>query len=412
MPNRVAITGLGVVSNIGLNANDFWNSLVLGRSGIGPITTFEQNDDWKTRIAGEIDWDPVEVFGQAEAKKLDRFCAMGLQAASEAAECSGIDFNKGNFDRRGVVIGSGIGGISTIEYGAVYLRENGPKRIRPYFVPRLMANASTGSISIKYNLKGFNTTPATACASGGHAMAEAHRVIRDGEADLMFAGGAEAAISPVTIASFQAMKALSTRNEDPKSASRPFDKDRDGFVLSEGAAVVIMESWEHAIDRGATIYAECLGGGITGDAHHIAAPDPVGAGAGAAMKLALEKAQINTTQVGYINAHGTSTPLGDASEVQAVRNLFKEHSYKLGISSTKSMTGHALGAAGGLESVATILALFHGVLPPTINLDNPDDDFDLNFIPHEPQEKQVSIGMNNTFGFGGHNVSLVFGHVR
>jgi 3-oxoacyl-[acyl-carrier-protein] synthase II len=407
---RVVVTGLGAVTNLGLDIPSTWNGLLEGRSGISTITAFAQNDEWTVRIAGEVrDWEPGLRVDHREAKRMDRFCAMGMYAAVEAAEDCGVDFSTGDPYRRGVVIGSGIGGILTIEEGHTKLLKTGPRKISPFIVPRLMVNAPAGNVSIRFNLRGACSATATACATGGHAIGHAFQFIQRGEADLIFAGGAEAAITPLCIGSFAAMKALSTRNDEPTRASRPFDKDRDGFVLGEGAAIVILEEHDHARARGAKIYAEVLSFGSSGDAHHIAAPDPEGTGARHAMKFAVERAQLNLDQIDYINAHGTSTPLGDAAEVAAVKHLFKDHAKKLCISSTKSMTGHALGAAGGIESVATILAVNHGVAPPTINLDQPDEGFDLDFVANQAQQRRLRYGINNTFGFGGHNVSLVFG---
>ena len=333
---------------------------------------------------------------------------MGLSAAIEAASDSGIDFESGDPYRRGVAIGSGIGGILTIETHYERLLEKGPKRLSPFVVPKLMVNATAGQVSIRLNLRGCNTAVATACATGGHALADAYMMIQRGMADIMLAGGTEAAVSRLCIAAFSAMKALSTRNDEPTAASRPFDRDRDGFVLAEGAAVLVLEDLEHAKARGAEIYAELVGFGITGDAHHIAAPDPEGTGAGKAMEFALASAGLNTGDIGYINAHGTSTPLGDAAEVAAVKRVFGDHAHSLAMSSTKSMTGHALGAAGGIESVACVMALHRGVLPPTINLEHPDEGMDLDFVANEAVERKVDVAINNTFGFGGHNVSLAF----
>jgi 3-oxoacyl-[acyl-carrier-protein] synthase II len=406
---RVVITGLGALTNIGQNVSDTWSALLAGKSGIGQITAFEQDERWVTTIAGEIhDWDPADHLDRSLVKRMDRFSQLGVFAAREAMIHSGLDWENGDPYRRGVSIGSGVGGIATIERFANILHERGPRRMSPFTVPRLMVNACAGNVSIEYNLRGVNSAVATACATGGHAIAEAFTFISSGMADFVLAGGAEAAVTPVCVASFAAMKALSTRNDEPTKASRPFDKDRDGFVLSEGAAVLAVEEYEHAKARGADILAEVVGFGITGDAGHIAAPDSEGTGAKAAMKTALAHAGIDSSQIGYINAHGTSTPLGDAAEVAAVKSLFGEHAYKLAMSSTKSCTGHMLGAAGGIESIAVILALKNGVLPPTINLDNVDEGFDLDFVANEPQERPIEYALNNSFGFGGHNVSLAF----
>ncbi|MDP7004895.1 MAG: beta-ketoacyl-ACP synthase II [Phycisphaerales bacterium] len=406
---RVVITGLGAISDLGHDSESTWSGLIEGKSGIGPITAFEQDDQWVAQIAGEVrDWDPSEKLDRSKTKKMDRFSQLGFWAALEAMDSSGLDFEHGDPYRRGVVIGSGVGGIQTIEFYSGVLREKGPKRLSPFTVPKLMVNAAAGNVSIKFNLKGVNSSPATACATGGHALAEAFMFIKMDQADFILAGGAEGAVSAVCVSSFSAMKALSTRNDEPTLASRPFDRDRDGFVLAEGAAVLAIEELEHAKARGANILAELVGFGITGDAGHIAAPDSEGAGAKAAMNAALRNAGINSDKVDYINAHGTSTPLGDAAEVAAVKSLFGDHSYKLAISSTKSCTGHTLGAAGGLESIAVVKAICEDVLPPTINLDNPDEGFDLNFVANTAQERRVKVALNNSFGFGGHNVSLAF----
>ncbi len=404
---RVVITGLGAISNLGHDVESIWSGLIEGRSGIGPITAFEQDERWIARIAGEVrDWDPSDKLDRGEIKKTDRFAQLGLWAAIEAMENSGLDWEQGDAYRRGVVIGSGVGGIQTIEHFAGVLQEKGPRRLSPFTVPKLMVNAAAGNVSIRFNLRGVNAAPATACATGGHALAEAYMFIASDQADFILAGGAEGAVSPVCVSSFSAMKALSTRNDEPTLASRPFDQDRDGFVLAEGAAVLAIEELEHAKARGAHILAEIIGFGITGDAGHIAAPDAEGAGARAAMASALRHAQITPYQVDYINALGTSTPLGDAAEVTAVKGLFGDHAYKLAMSSTKSCTGHMLGAAGGIESIAVVKAICDGVMPPTINLDNPDEGFDLNFVANTSQERTIKVALNNSFGFGGHNVSL------
>ena len=406
----MVITGLGAIASAGNNVPELWDSLVNGRSGINTITLFSVGSDWGVRFAGEVSgYDFGRVTDVREARRFDRFALLGVGAAMEAARDSGFDFTAEDPYRQGIAMGSGIGGIGTIETGVTALLDNGCRKISPFTVPRLMGNAGAGQISIKFNLKGANISVATACASGSHAIGTAFQLIQRGDAEVMMAGGAEAAVTPLCIGAFASMKALSTRNDAPKIASRPFDKDRDGFVLSEGAAVVILEEREHAIKRGAHIYAEVLGYGSSGDAFHIAAPDEKGAGAMRAMSNALGDAQLPMESVAYINAHGTSTPLGDAAEVAAVKQLFGAHAYKLAISSTKSVTGHALGAAGGLETVATVLSIERGVLPPTINLDNPDEGFDLNFVANHAQERRIDVALNNSFGFGGHNTTLVFG---
>ncbi len=406
----MVVTGLGAISNLGHDVQSTWTGLLEGRSGIGPITAFEQDERWVTTIAGEVkDWDPATKLDRGEIKKTDRFAQLALWAAIEAMESSGLDWESGDPYRNGVVIGSGVGGIQTIEHYDGILREKGPRRLSPFTVPKLMVNAGAGNVSIRFNLRGVNASPATACATGGHALAEAYMFIATNQADFILAGGAEAAVSPVCVSSFSAMKALSTRNDEPTLASRPFDANRDGFVLAEGGAVLAIESLEHAQARGATIYAELLGFGISGDAGHIAAPDGEGLGAKAAMTAALRHAQLDPSAVDYINAHGTSTPLGDAAEVAAVKGLFGDHAYNLAMSSTKSCTGHTLGAAGGIESIAVVKGLHEGVMPPTINLDEPDEGFDLNFVANTPQEKAIKVALNNSFGFGGHNVSIAFG---
>jgi len=407
---RVVVTGIGAVSNLGCSAAKTWEAMKAGRSGITPLRTFPQNEDWTVRFAGEIhDFDPSHVVDGREQKRIDRVALFAMAAADEAVRDSGLDLrNAADPYRNGTIIGSGIGGVLTMEEGHTKLLQTGPRRVSPFVVPRLMVNAAPGNVSIQFNLKGPSTAVASACASSGHAMGMAMQAIQRGDCDVMVAGGSEAAITPLTLSAFASMKALSTRNDDPTRASRPFDKDRDGFVLSEGAAIVVLEELEHAKKRGARIYAELVGFGATGDAYHIAAPDEQGSGAFKAMEVALKDAQVDKTEVGYINAHGTSTPLGDKAEVGAVKRLFGDHSYKLAMSSTKSMTGHALGAAGGIETIPTIMSIYEGILAPTINLDTADEGFDLNFVPNVPQEARVNVALNNTFGFGGHNVSLVF----
>ncbi len=404
------MTGLGAIASAGNSVASLWDNLVHGRSGIDTITLFDANADWGVRFAGEVrDFDFSTVTDAREARRFDRFALLGLGASLEASRDCGFDFASGDAYRRGVALGSGIGGIGTIEMGIRSMLQAGCKKISPFTVPRLMGNAAAGQVSIRLNLKGTNISCATACASGSHAIGTAFQLIQRGDADLMVAGGAEAAVTPLCIGSFASMKALSTRNDAPKLASRPFDKDRDGFVLSEGSAVVVLEDLDHARRRGAHIYAEVLGYGSSGDAFHIAAPDDKGAGAQRAMANALDDAQLPPSSVDYITAHGTSTPLGDSAEVAAVKNLFGAHARKLAMSSTKSVTGHALGAAGGIETVATVLAIERGVLPPTINLDNPDEGFDLDFVANHAQERKVQVAINNSFGFGGHNTSIVLG---
>ncbi|USN98321.1 MAG: beta-ketoacyl-ACP synthase II [Phycisphaeraceae bacterium] len=415
-PHRVVITGAGVVSCLGHDEQSTWEAMREGRSGIrvfdiGPFEAI--SDAWPTRIAGQIvDLNTDAFVEPREVKKLDRSTVLGLGAAHEAVGASGIDFEKADRDRCGVVIGSGIGGIATIEAGLGALNEKGPRRVSPFTVPRLMVNATAGNVSIKYGLRGPASAHATACASSGHAIGDAMGYIRRGECDAMLAGGVEAAITPLCIAAFSAMKALSTRNDDPERASRPFDVDRDGFVMAEGGAVYVLESLEHAKARGATILAELIGFGNTCDASHITAPDAEGRGAARSMLGALRDAGLEPGQIDYINAHGTSTALGDDAEVAAVLGVFGGHARKsaggrLLMSSTKSMHGHALGASGAIEMVACLHAVRDGVIAPTINLDNPDEAFDIDLVPHECRERPVRYAMNNTFGFGGHNTTLI-----
>ncbi len=412
---RVVITGLGAVTNVGLNAGATMEAITAGRSGIGRIegSYFDDwpDDQWPVKIAGEVkDFDPGTRIDGREAKRMDRFAQLGVTAAIEAFEYSGLDDSSMVPERSGVIIGSGVGGIQTIESSARLLFDRGPGRISPMTVPRLMANAVSGDVAIRFNLQGPSDAHVTACASSGHSMADAVKTMRRGEADVMLVGGAEAAVSPLCVGAFMNMKALSTRNDEPEKASRPFDKDRDGFVLAEGAAVFVLETLEHAKARGATIHAEILGAAASTDAHHITAPDPNGRGAMASMRRAIEDAEIDAADVGYVNAHGTSTPLGDAAEVAAVKAVFGSHAKGgLMMSSTKSMIGHCLGASGGVETLACILALRDGVVPPTINLDEPDEAFDLDFVAHEAREAKVRVALNNTFGFGGHNLTLVLG---
>jgi 3-oxoacyl-[acyl-carrier-protein] synthase II len=414
--SKIVITGFGAVTNLGLDATSTWDAMVRGQSGASVITSEDFSPwegQWDVRIAGEVrGFDPSSCLDKREARRIDRFSQLGIVAANEAVERAGVDFSKEDPTRCGVVIGSGIGGITTIEQGVKLMAEKGPGRVSPFTVPRLMVNACSGLASIRWGLQGPSSSHATACASSGHSIGDAMRIMQRGEADVMIAGGAEAAISPICVAAFAAMKALSTRNDDPESASRPFDKDRDGFLLAEGAGAVILETEEHAKARGADIVAELAGYAATSDAAHITAPDPSGRGATRSMRMALHDAGLNPDDIDYINAHGTSTPLGDAAEVAAVFEVFgdqarKSAGGKLLMSSTKSMHGHCLGASGGVEMVACLGAIRHGVAPPTINLDHPDEGFDLDLVPHTAKDASISCVMNNTFGFGGHNVTLL-----
>lgn len=416
---RIVITGMGALTNLGHNADATWRAMREGKSGISPIEGEDFNAydpaKWAVTIGGQIKgWDVGSILEHREAKRMDRFSHLGLAAAIEAVKHSGVDFAKEDLDRCGVVVGAGVGGIKTIEEGVLAMDHKGPDRINPFTVPRLMANAAAGNISIKYGLKGPASCHATACASSGHAIGDAMLYLRAGLADVMLAGGAEAACTPLCIGAFMVMKALSTRNNEPTKASRPFDKDRDGFVLSEGAAVYVLETEAHAKKRGATIYAELLGFGNSSDASHITAPDEHGGGASRSMKMALMDARLNPTDIDYVNAHGTSTPLGDKAEVAAVSKVFGDHAIKsrggkLLMSSTKSMHGHCLGASGAVETIACVHAVRDGIIAPTINLDHPDEGFDVDLVPHHARERRTRYAMNNTFGFGGHNVTLICG---
>jgi len=408
---RVVITGLGAVTCQGLDADATWDAMVNGRSGIATIVGEEYErwaGQWPVTIAGQVrGFDPYVLLGR-EANRMDRYTQLGMHAAIEAVGRSGIDFGKEDGDRCGVVIGSGVGGIDTIERGVELLGREGPNKLSPFTVPRLMINCCAGLVSIRYGLRGLSVTTASACSSSGHAFVAAMHEIQRGDADVMIAGGAEAAVTPVCVSVFARMKALSTRNADPPRASRPFDRGRDGFVMAEGAAVFVLESEEHARRRGAEILGVVAGAGVSSDASHITAPDPQGRGAMLSMRRALAHAKLDASAIDYINAHGTSTPLGDAAEVAALKALFGDHARKLCISSTKSMHGHHLGASGAVETIACLNALRKGVIPPTINLDDPDEGFDLDFVPHTARERPVRVAMNNTFGFGGHNVTLIF----
>ena len=410
---RVVITGLGTVTDVGNTVPEFWNALIEGKSGIGPITLFTPTPEWSVTFAGEVrNLQPEKRIDPKSIQRMDRFSVFGMCAAEEAVADSGMDFSQGDPYRYGVAIGSGIGGIDTIEVGLRKLFDRGPRSVSPFVVPKLMVNALAGNVSIRFGLKGANIATATACATGSHAIGAAFHIIQRGDADVMVAGGSEGAVTPLCVGSFAAMKALSTRNDDPTRASRPFDRDRDGFVLAEGAGIIVMEELEHAKARGARIYAELVGFGVTGDATHIAAPDDQGRGARKAMEIALKDAELNTTDIKYINAHGTSTPLGDKAEVLAVKALFGAHAANIAMSSTKGVTGHTLGGAGAIETVAAVKAIVEGVLPPTINLENPDEGFDLNFVANVAQEVKFDYAINNSFGFGGHNTSMVLARFR
>ena len=408
MTDRVVVTGIGLVTPVGLNSESTWNSLVEGRSGIDYISLFDA-EEYESRIAGEVDnFDASAALGRKEAKRLDRFSQFACVAALEALEHANLNMEKEDADRVGVLIGSGVGGIITISDQHKILLKRGPKRVSPFLVPMMLGDMASGQVSMMIGAKGPNFSTVSACATGADSIGEALEMIRRGRADVVIAGGTEAAICEIGVAGFNSCMALSTRNEDPQGASRPFDSDRDGFVLGEGAGLLVLESLEHAEKRGANILAEMSGYGASSDAHHVTQPHPDGEGAARAMKWAIEDAGITPDKVDYINAHGTSTPLNDKYETIAMKRMYGDHAYNLAISSTKSMTGHLLGAAGAIEAAFTVLAIKNDIVPPTINIENPDPDCDLNYIPNTAKKQPVNVAMSNSLGFGGHNASLVF----
>ena len=417
---RVVVTGLGALTPVGNTVEEFWASLTQGKSGVGPITKFDAEVktpggefQFPTRIAGEVrNFDELKYVDKKEARRLDPYLKYAMACAVMAVEDSGLDTAKVDATRFGTLIGSGIGGITTLLENHKTILDKGPDRVSPFFVPMLIINMASGLVSMRFNAKGPNSSVVTACATGNHAIGDAFKLIQRGAADAMIAGGAEAIIVPLTIAGFCAMKAMSTRNDEPEKASRPFDAGRDGFVCGEGGGILVLESLEHALRRDARIYAEIIGYGMTGDAHHMTAPDPEGDGAARAMAGALGDAKITPGDVGYINAHGTSTPYNDKFETLAIKRVFGEHARKVAVSSTKSMTGHLLGAAGGIEAIASVLALHHGVLPPTINYETPDPECDLDYIPNQARKQDVELALSNAFGFGGTNATLVFRKYR
>jgi 3-oxoacyl-[acyl-carrier-protein] synthase II len=412
MKRRVVVTGLGVVTSLGCQVDQLWQRVLAGESGIHTLRLFDTAGH-RVRFGGDIyDWDPSEYISAKEVKRLDRFTQFALVAGTDAVTDSGLDLAKEDSFRCGVVLGSGIGGLQEIETQVERLLHKGPDRVSALTIPKLMLNAAGGNLSIKYGMRGPNYTVATACASATNAMGDALRAIQYDEADVMLTGGTEAAITPMGISGFANMRALSERNEEPSRASRPFDRDREGFVLSEGAGILVFEEWEHARQRGARIYAEVLGFGASGDAGHITQPDVEGRGAARAMLSALRDAALAPDTVDYINAHGTGTPLGDRAETEAVKRVFGSHAHRLNISSTKSQLGHSLGASGGIELVLTVKALQENVVPPTINLETPDPSCDLNYTPLQPQERRIVTAMSNSFGFGGHNASVIVGRLR
>jgi 3-oxoacyl-[acyl-carrier-protein] synthase II len=388
--------------------DEFWSALVQGRSGIGAITKFD-TAGYPTRIAGEVrNFDPLNFVDKKDARRLDPYLQYAVAASALAVQDSALDTSKVEASRFGVLIGSGIGGITTLLESHRNLLEKGPDRVSPFFIPMLIVNMASGLVSMRFGAKGPNSSVVTACATGNHAIGDSFEILQRGDADVMIAGGSEAIIIPLTIAGFCSMKAMSTRNDEPTKAMRPFDATRDGFVCGEGAGIVVLETLEHAQARDARIYAEIVGYGMTGDAHHMTAPDPEGDGAARAMAMALRDAGLEPSAVGYINAHGTSTPYNDKFETLAIKRVFGEHARRLAVSSTKSMTGHLLGAAGGIEAIASVLALHHGVLPPTINYETPDPDCDLDYIPNQARKQNVEVAISNAFGFGGTNATLAF----
>ena len=408
MDRRVVVTGLGLVTPLGIGLAESWSALCAGKSGIAEITRFDATD-FDTKIAGEVkDFHPEDFLPKKEAKRTETFIAYAVAASRMAMEDSGMVIDSSNAERVGVLTGCGLGGLLMLEKTKEILDTKGPKRVSPFFIPMLIGNMAPGMISIHLGAKGPNSSVATACASGNHAVGDAYKLIQRGQADAMITGGVESVITPTCIAGFGAMRALSTRNHEPEKASRPFDRDRDGFVVGEGCGIMVLESLDKALARDARIYAEIIGYGMSGDGFHMSAPSPKGEGAARCIAAALEDAGITHTAVDYINAHGTSTPLNDALETTAIKTVFKEKAPLIPVSSTKSMTGHLLGGAGGIETVFTVLTIHDGVMPPTINLDNPDEECDLDYVPNVARQAAVETAMTNSFGFGGTNASLIF----
>jgi 3-oxoacyl-[acyl-carrier-protein] synthase II len=409
MTRRVVITGLGTVCPLGIDTPTYWNGLLAGKSGISLIEQLDTTE-FKVKFGGEVKWDAEKHFDSKTARRLDRFAQFAMVAAIEAVKDCGIDFAREEPFRCGVIIGSGIGGLNEFEsQNKKFVLGGGPRGISPFVIPKMMPNSAAGNVSIKYGLCGPSTAVSTACASAANAVSDALRCIQRDEADVMITGGAESTITNMGLGGFISARALSLRNDNPQLASRPFDKDRDGFVLSEGAGIVIIEEYEHAKKRGAPIYCELLGAGYSSDGHDIVAPHPEGIGAARAMVHALKDARLNPTDIQYVNAHGTSTELGDAAETKAMKSVFRDHAYQLAVSSTKSMIGHLLGASGGVELIATVLTIKHGVIPPTINLDTPDPVCDLDYVPKFARRQRVRYAISNSFGFGGHNACLAVG---
>ena len=407
MKKRVVVTGMGIISPLGIGVEENWSAIINGKSGIGPITRFD-TESFPVKFAGEVaGFDAERYMGHKEVKKMDRFIHFAVAASDYALKDSGYEITEKNAERVGVQVGVGLGGLPAIEKYHNLYKERGVRKISPFFIPMVIANLASGQVSIHSGAKGPNTCVVTACATGTHSIGDAARLIQYGDADVMIAGGTESVITPLCVGGFHAAKALSTRNEDPEGASRPFDKDRDGFVIGEGCGVVVLEEYEAAKKRGAKVYGEIIGYALNGDAYHITSTSPNGEGAARCMKLALKNAGINNNEVQYINAHGTSTG-ADSTESQSIKSAFGHHAYDLSISSTKSMTGHLLGAAGGVEAIYTLLAISRGILPPTINYNTPDPECDLNYTPNQARELNVTTAISNSFGFGGTNAVLVF----
>lgn len=405
---RVLVTGISMITPLGIGVEKSWQGLIEGKPGIRRITHFDASQ-FPTQIAGEVEgFNPENYMETKEIKKMDRFIHFALAAAQLAVDDSGLKITDSNAERIGVIVGSGIGGLQSIEHYHSVLMDKGPRKITPFFIPMLIINLASGQISMKVGAKGPNSAVATACATGSHAIGDAFRIIQRGDADVMIAGGTEAVITPLGIGGFNAMKALSTRNDVPEKASRPFDTERDGFVMGEGAGIIILESYESALARGAKIYAEIVGYGMTADAYHITAPSPNGEGAARCMEITLLDAGVKPSEVDYINAHGTATKFGDELETRAIKTVFGEYAHKVAVSSTKSMTGHLLGAAGGVEAVICVLSIINNKVPPTINIDSPDPECDLDYIPYQYREMSLNYALTNSFGFGGTNACLLF----
>jgi 3-oxoacyl-[acyl-carrier-protein] synthase II len=408
MKRRVVVTGLGMVTPLGTGVEKNWEAVCAGKSGLGPISKFDASE-FACRIAGEVrDFHAEDFMDKKMTRRFDVFIHFSIASAKMAMEDSGLKIDSSNANRIGCVTGSGLGGLSTLEHYHKVLLEKGPQKINPFFIPAIIANMVPGQIAIEFGVKGPNTSIVTACAASCHAVGEAFKLIREGVSDAMITGGSESVITPLAVGGFCAMRALSTRNDEPERASRPFELNRDGFVIGEGAGILILEELTHALDRGANIYAEVAGYGLSGDAYHISAPAPDGSGAISCMSMAIKDAGLEPEDIDYINAHGTSTKLNDEAENRAVKAVFGDHAYKLAISSTKSMTGHLLGGAGGVESIYSVLTINHGVIPPTINYETPDPECDLDYVPNKARKANVKTAMSNSFGFGGTNASLVF----